>query len=285
MILPTNSPQPKLKPLGMMTGNSPNHIVFDFDLWCYDVGFAAQDKDGNHMPFSYCIDLIDTRFIEIMQKLRGSTYSGYLTGKNNFRLQVGTVKPYKGNRTSAKPHWYPQIREYLQMRYGAVVVDGYEADDACAMEMHRNPFCICVTRDKDLKQVPGRMFQYKVGKQVEFLYENLGNWYHAWSFFMQVLTGDSTDNYPGLPGCGPVKAMAILNDTNTAGDMFNAVLAAYEGYYFHDAEQRYLEQATLAWMVRETTETGLVLPTLDQEFYNGYYPDARNVNIPELATE
>jgi 5'-3' exonuclease len=25
-----------------------------------------------------------------------------------------------------------------------------------------------------------------------------------------VLVGDSTDNYPGLPGCGPVKAEKIL---------------------------------------------------------------------------
>lgn len=284
MILPKSSPQPPHQPLVMMTGDQQNHIVFDFDLWCYDIGFAAQGKDGTLMPFSYCTDLIDTRFTEIMQKLNGSTYEGYLTGTGNFRHSVGTVKPYKGNRTAERPHWYKQIRQYLVLNYNAVIVDGYEADDACAMVMHSRPMCICVTRDKDLKQVPGRMFSYKVGKQAEYLYENLRNWYHSYCFFSQVLTGDTTDNYPGLPGCGPVKAMNILTGCETAGDMFDAVLNAYRGYYFHDANDRFLEQATLAWMVRQLYDDGSpVTPTLDKEFYDGYYPDSGNVDNPRLT--
>ena len=119
MQMPTpQQSQPTVQRLPILT-TSGNHLLFDFDTWCYDVAFAAQQKDGSVLPFSYCTDLIDTRFNEIMIKLDGATYDGYLTGKDNFRYKVATLKPYKGNRTQPKPHWYQAIRDYLVAKYNA----------------------------------------------------------------------------------------------------------------------------------------------------------------------
>ena len=45
---------------------------------------------------------------------------------------------------------------------------------------------------------------------------------------IQALTGDSTDNYKGIAGCGPVTAEKILGDAKTLPDMWDKVVAAYE---------------------------------------------------------
>ena len=45
-------------------------------------------------------------------------------------------------------------------------------------------------------------------------------------FYTQVLTGDSTDNYPGCPGIGPKKAADILNKELSWTSVVNAYLKA-----------------------------------------------------------
>lgn len=257
-----------------------NHLLFDFDTWCYDVAFAAQQKDGSVLPFSYCTDLIDTRFNEIMIKLDGATYDGYLTGKDNFRYKVATLKPYKGNRTQPKPHWYQAIRDYLVAKYNAQIIDGMEADDAISIAATSNPNAIIVSRDKDLEQVPARLFKYACGKQHQEYRGGVGSFNtinSAFRFFHQVLTGDTTDNYPGLPGIGDKKADVILvTGSLTIQGMLAGVQLAYADVYGDEWPERFLEQATLAWMVRELDQDGKpVLPKLNGEFYERYYRERR----------
>lgn len=257
-----------------MLTTSGNHLLFDFDTWCYDVAFAAQQKDGSVLPFSYCTDLIDTRFNEIMIKLDGATYDGYLTGKDNFRYKVATLKPYKGNRTQPKPRWYQAIRDYLVAKYNAQIIDGMEADDAISIAATSNPNAIIVSRDKDLEQVPARLFKYACGKQKE-QYQPVDKLLCMYRFLTQVITGDTTDNYPGLPGSGIVAAHSILLGSSikaTVSSMLGLTQLAYADVYGDEWPERFLEQATLAWMVRELDQDGKpVLPKLNGEFYERYY--------------
>lgn len=215
---------------------------------------------------------MDTRFDEIMQRLQGETYSGYLTGKGNFRLEAAKLKGYKANRIQEKPFHYKNIRDYLIAKYGAVVVNGIEADDAVAIEATSNPSAIIVSRDKDLLQVPNIVYGYACGKSPEKFMDVENGIDCAWFFFKQVLTGDTTDNYSGIPGVGPVKADKILSGCETVTDMFNKTLFAYVEHYGADGPAMYLEQATLAWMVREMKDGQPVLPTLEAKFYEHYYP-------------
>ena len=84
-----------------------------------------------------------------------------------------------------------------------------EADDLVAIWAHealdrKEEYVICGI-DKDLLQIPGHHYNY--GKDTWKLIneeEALHNLY------LQCLTGDATDNIPGLKGIGPKKAEKIL---------------------------------------------------------------------------
>lgn len=207
-----------------------------------------------------------------MQRLNGSSYTGYLTGKGNFRCEVAKQRPYKGNRNQPKPYWYQAIRDYLVQRYNAVIVDGIEADDAIAIEGHENPSAIIVSRDKDLLQCMNIVYVYPCGKQEEALHTWVTAFISAYHFFLQVLTGDTTDNYQGLPGIGGKKASSILLECVTVRELWASTVLAYTEHYGENWHEHFLEQATLAWMVRELDQDGKpITPKLNGEFYENYY--------------
>ena len=58
----------------------------------------------------------------------------FLTGSKNFRVDIATIKPYKGNRPDSKPLHYQAIKDYLIGKWGAEVTTGYEADDKLSIE-------------------------------------------------------------------------------------------------------------------------------------------------------
>lgn len=197
----------------------------------------------------------------------------YLTGKDNFRDRIATLAKYKGNRDKlTKPYHYENIRQYLVTRHNAIVVDGMEADDAIAIvhtramrEKRRTVIC---SIDKDFNQIVGPHYYFK--KDAEEYYE-ISPDEARYNFWAQVLTGDSTDNIPGIKGCGPVKAGKIL-DAVSPGEYCGAVLAAYKAaygeshkyYHWNDANQENLidrtpgevmiENARLIYLLRERPE-------------------------------
>ena len=264
-----------------------NHLIFDFDTWTYDIAFAAE-KDGVVRPFSYCVDIIEMRMRDIKERLMCDTFSGYLTGKGNFRYQVATVKPYKGNRKKERPHWYQAIRDHLVSVYGAVVVEGMEADDACSIEATAHPDptkCIIVSRDKDLLQVPYvSVYAYPLNNSMETLLVSRHPVQAFMCYLKQVVIGDSTDNYPGLPRKGEAFWTAIIGEclSKTMGKdkgkehvcqlVFNRVIFEYANHYGEEWKDRFLEQCHLAWMVRELDQdNNPILPTLEFSFYEQYY--------------
>lgn len=133
----------------------------------------------------------------------------FLTGKGNFREEVATLAGYKENRIDMrKPEWYGKVRDYLIKFKGAEVVNGIEADDALA-DCQANDTVIC-SIDKDLLQVPGRHYNWVKNKKYMVTPEQ-----GLKLLWKQVLTGDSTDNIPGIKGLGPKKAAQLLADATT----------------------------------------------------------------------
>lgn len=130
-----------------------------------------------------------------------------LSGPGNFRVDIATVAPYKGNRKdSHKPHWYQQIRNYLTGKHGARVVEGREADDECSIIQSTEPNTCIATVDKDLDMVPG--WHYDYGKK-KFYYTKQDEGYLL--FYKQLLMGDSTDNIPGAYKIGPVRSAELVD--------------------------------------------------------------------------
>lgn len=202
--------------------------------------------------------------------------------KANFREDVAKKKVYKGNRKSdGKPLHFLNLVEYIKANYDYVIAKGLEADDLLGVyQTKAKPLTtIICSRDKDLKIIPGMHYSWESGYQREYgplQVDEIGDLSLSKRnkltgtglkfFYSQVLTGDTTDNYPGLPRTGPVKAFNLLSDTNTEGEMFEAVLEAYREAYNkshgedHDYRAEMLEQARLAWMVCELTEEGEIVP-------------------------
>lgn len=187
----------------------------------------------------------------------------YLTGADNFRIAAATIRPYKGNRTQPRPYWYAALREWMVTRLGAIVVNGYEADDALAMIQWRHlndvtPRTIICTIDKDLLMVPG--LHYNTKRKESFQQSAEGA---TLSFYRQLMTGDLTDNIPGCHRIGYETARKRLGLGATEREMFDIVLATYaanmEKYPEHHAPHTdpmgsLIENAQLLHMLRSRTD-------------------------------
>lgn len=251
--------------------------LIDSDLLCYEIGFATQKKDANGeimpSPVEEVNQLIDNRIKEICAAVYATEQPRlFLTGVGNFRFEIAKRREYKGNRKQIKPFHYKYIRAYLQSQWGAEVVDGMEADDALAiaqMERLAKRDTIICSRDKDLAMVPGFHYGWEAGKQGSkgpYWVDPMGTLELRGPkklvgtglkfFYSQLLTGDATDCYDGLPGCGPIRAYDVLKDCETECEMYQAVLCAYQNRFGDESEKLIEEQAHLAWMVRERNEDG-----------------------------
>tara|TARA_R110002020_G_scaffold262081_1_gene476399 strand:+ start:712 stop:1551 length:840 start_codon:yes stop_codon:yes gene_type:complete len=154
----------------------------------------------------------------------------YLSSSLNYRDDVATIRVYKGNRDpSHKPHWYNEIKEYLKTVWKATEEEHLEADDILA-KLQSNNSCI-VTTDKDLDQVSG--WHYNWVKDI--LYE-ISTSQAIHSKYVQILTGDSTDNIEGIPGLGPVGAEKCLEWCESIDDYEQAISQEYEHFFSNTAK-------------------------------------------------
>lgn len=118
----------------------------------------------------------------------------YLTdGPTNYRIEMATIRPYKGNRASLhKPFWYKELREFLQERYNAQMVRGCEADDQVLIDAEKLrgiDDAVVASVDKDHRQWPGLLYNWR-SETLELISQEEG----LVNFYRQILRGDVTDN-------------------------------------------------------------------------------------------
>jgi len=136
-----------------------------------------------------------------------------------------TIFPeYKANRKNKrKPLAFHAVIEQINQRYKSASYTGLEGDDVMALlatsKQYPNP--VIVSPDKDMRTVPCTLL---ANDDMELITKKKAD--RHW--MIQSLTGDTTDNYKGIPGCGPVTAEKILGDAKTLTDMWDKVVAAYE---------------------------------------------------------
>ena len=294
--------------------------------------------------------------------------------EDNFRLEIGTVKEYKGQRREEKPPFFSELKTWIEMEHKAVMSKRCEADDEISIEAwsrHRawakenkaanlwkpehKASCnfVIISKDKDLKIIPGMHLPPDMERPVKMWVRPIGwlepkyqesevkayeNWplfdgkpvnlkhliafissagvmgavssdklkkdtpgweeNHIWYllddkakpvkqdiftrgtskgkgkfkrvqvgttkkqniqkltgagllfFYSQLITGDGVDNYPGLPGHGPVKAYEALAGLRRERDLCMKVAKMYISHYGDPgiARSAMLEQARLAHM-------------------------------------
>jgi hypothetical protein len=256
----------------------PNRIgLIDGDVIVYEASMGMDDC-GKAAALRKAKDKISI----IKEAIQTDELRIYLTGKGNFRNDIATVKPYKGNRYNPdgsrkipRPRWFNACRDYLVNTHKAIVVDGQEADDAlgitqCKCSANTKWHSIIVSVDKDLRIIPGlhmSLMTFEIDEVSKFgdIKQN-GKGSGLKFFYAQLLMGDSTDNIPGLPkvtqymkdgyseilrlgGCGPKAAYSVVHDAESEHELYQRVLGCYAAYYGIDkAEGALLEQARLLWI-------------------------------------
>jgi DNA polymerase-1 len=119
---------------------------------------------------------------------------GVLGDGKNFRYSVDPN--YKSKRAgNRKPMCYANVRARLVDEYNVVTFSNLEADDVLGILATKpGPTDrIIVARDKDLKTIPGKLWD---GKNFMQITEVEADYWHMY----QTLCGDTTDGYPGCKG-------------------------------------------------------------------------------------
>jgi hypothetical protein len=180
----------------------------------------------------------------------------YLSGPTNFRTGVATILPYKGNRDKAhKPVHAADIKAMIRREYDTRTSEDEEADDQMAYEHYADWLLdphssVIATVDKDLDMIPGLHYNFRK-KESYYITPEVG----VWNFYKQCLTGDTTDNIPGLEGIGPVRATRLLPDVGaTEADLYRTVLAAYVERYGEESDARLLEVGRLLYIRKRPGE-------------------------------
>lgn len=163
--------------------------------------------------------------------------------RSNFRTEVEPT--YKQTREKEKPDVYWEVCLELKRRYQFSWEPRLEGDDILGLltkdtKTERTVIC---SSDKDMKTVPGRLYSPFHNAKFRIKEQDANRWW-----MMQTLTGDPSDGYKGLPGCGKVRAEKILAANYTLPFMWDCVVGAYLDKGF--TEQDALTQARLARILR-----------------------------------
>ena len=254
--------------------------LIDSDIFQYEFG-SATDSEYRPIPWPFVQARVQGRIDHIVEATGADEYQLYITSddKSNFRYQLATIRPYKGNRKQEKPHWYNHIRNFLVDQRGAIEVFGMEADDAISIaqwgdlikpvklldgseyakkdmiqgygkEYDYLETIIC-SRDKDLKMVPGWHYEWGISGRPDkgpyFITELEGQA----NFYFQLLSGDTVDNIPGLFGVGSSSnLLRRVHDCDDSYSMYTIVQEQYEKRFGSYWKQFLTENARLLHMLR-----------------------------------
>jgi DNA polymerase-1 len=232
----------------------------------------------NPEPESFAIYNVDQIMSTLVDKYPKGWFTVYLTGNENYRSFLDPN--YKANRSGMeRPVHLNACKQYLINRYNAVIQEPFEADDLMgikAMSMFPDRQYVIATIDKDLDCIPGKHFNFVKGLEYDVT-EDQANL----NFYMQCLTGDSTDNIPGIKGVGPKTAEKILKGCKTADEMYTKCVFRWAEYLFQDKKKYTRDElqtaakimsnsAELLWILREEGEVWSApqLITLNEEQTN-----------------
>lgn len=176
-------------------------------------------------------------------------YVGYITNSPaNFRIERAFTWPYKGQRKKEKPKWLQAMRDYVVDEWNIKLVTGIEADDALTIAAEffksQGTECVIATEDKDLLQYPCLHYNPNKSTEVFEITSEQGH-YNLWH---QVITGDRTDNIPGVSHAITESSMGSYNLEVSGLDIhYKEKMGMYKKYpaqeqYGKATAEKYLKQ-------------------------------------------
>lgn len=202
-------------------------VIVDADSIVYGSCVTLSPSD----PVQYALANVRNSLKKLVTDTECDEVVVVVSGKGNFRYDI--YPEYKANRKDMTPPPYiPECRQYIIDRWDGIQIDGIEADDTCCMLMYamdKDPDALHIIAhiDKDLDMIEGRHYNYRKQEWYEIdedtAYRN---------FHLQMITGDTADNIPGLYKLTGKKAMKKyrepLDDMVRAEDMWKHVLSVYK---------------------------------------------------------
>lgn len=215
--------------------------------------------------FLYYANIMCQNLNRIVSSAKCDSLEVFMTDSaKNFRLDLAFSDPYKGTRNPEKPPFFYELRKYLLDKQSANLSDGNEADDQLSIEAWRRAreFCeendiecgsdahkafakyVVASSDKDLMQVVGWHIVMGADEQWHLVWVDKVGWLEPrykqdgsmkdlkgaglLFFYAQIIMGDTTDNYKGLPLKGCKAAYEALNGLTEEKDMYMTVLAMFK---------------------------------------------------------
>jgi len=191
---------------------------------------------------------IDAEIASIKETLHAEVVVVAVSDKGNFRKSL--YPEYKANRAKTrKPLVLSAMRQHLLDAYDAYTKPGLEADDILGIlathpSIVRADRRVIVSIDKDFEGVPCHLWNPNTDTFVRTISDHAANRWHL----IQTLTGDATDNYPGCPGIGPVKAAVLVDKALADSDPWSVIVDAFIKAGLTSADA--LLQARLARILR-----------------------------------
>ncbi len=260
-------------------------LLLDADFLMYRAGFSSTPEEYQRYleGDGYLLDKRKEKVCQIIQthmrQANAKNVRLFLTGKGNFRHRLGS---YKANRKDREaPPFYHELKDWIASLPNATVSEGCEADDVLAMFMRRqidaleaeigeHPTRVQCTRfipyvigspDKDLMIIEGYHLDLKTGrlkwvtKEGELTLDESkqrkspkikGNGFKF--FCAQLIMGDPSDGYVGIPRKGASAAFKALQDCNTMDEMLEAVAGLYAKHYAHEWREAMELSCRFAWL-------------------------------------
>lgn len=191
--------------------------AIDGDWIVFKIAFAAQaeaKKKGKEMlPLPLTKKMVDNYLKKLLIDTQCDEYVCLLTARNNFRKNIeypvkGVMgKHYKKNREGTEfPPYLSEIRQHIIDNHAGLFCDGCEADDGIAIWAIANPdTTVMIHTDKDINTVPGIHYNPTKGELYSLTDEEAFN-----NLMLQIITGDSTDNIPGLYASASIRVTKEL---------------------------------------------------------------------------
>lgn len=265
--------------------------IKDAQAYCKKLSLPTDLLEVSYQPepFKHCSASIKQMINSITEALRHKAkelnFTYYLTTKQNFRANI--LDHYKWNRLGVnevirlcggdeekarailrmtpatfeknkgvvprKPEHLDKIKGFLKKHYGATEEPPYEADDLIGMratylQSIDKPFVI-VSIDKDLNCIPGCHYNSIHDEIYEVTEEE-----SLYNFYKQCLTGDETDNIPGIKGVGPKTAEKLLSGAEQSHPgLYEPVLAKWEDHVGEptEAQEALRKSAQALWILRK----------------------------------
>lgn len=203
--------------------------LIDTEVYLYRAAAACEfEAEWDTDDWTYLCRHGDAQaqFQEAISEIRDTLpdHRPVLVFSDRVSFRYGVWPHYKANRKKyRKPAGYRHLIEWVSKvaparGWEVVRLPDIEGDDVLGVLYEEGD--VIVSIDKDMLTLPG--LHLRDGEILEVSRLEADR-----SFYGQVLTGDTSDNYPGCPGYGPVTAQKALSGCSSEVEMWQAVLQAY----------------------------------------------------------